>query len=402
MANTLITPTMLTREALRILHQKLRFIGTIDRQYDKRFAQSGAKIGSTLQVREPNQFAVRTGKTLDVQDVSESYKTIEVATQKGVDFQFDSEDLTMDIDNFGERYLEPAMSVLAATMEADALSMYKDVHNEISDVGATITFADVLNARKAMVDNLTPSGKWCVQLNTEDNVALVDVLKGLYNDQSAISKQYREGLVGRTAGFDFYENTLLPVHTTGSDDGTGDANVNGSTEDGSAITIEHTGTSGFKKGDVIHIAGLYRVHPETKVSTGKLMRFVVTADAAGDATTLNISPPIVVSGPKQNVSGYPANDADIFKVESDYSTAIGNAADYSISLAYHKEAFTFVTADLVMPKGVDFAARQVMDGISMRVVRQYDINNDNFPVRIDVFYGYKTLRPEFACRLGFN
>lgn len=403
MANSLLSPTVITNEALRILHQKLRFVGTIDRQYDSRFAQSGAKIGTSLQVRKPNQFTVSSGRTLDLQDVAEGYETINVTTQKHVDFAFDSSELTMTIDNFSERYLEPAMSVLAARMEADALTMYKDVWNEVSDVGAAISFKNVLQGRQKMVDDLAPEGKWSVQLNTLDNVNLVDALKGLYQDSTQISKQYREGLVGRTAGFDFFENTHAPVHTTGTDDGTGDylTDTPGATQTGSSIHID-TGAGTFKKGDVVTIEGVYRVHPETKESTGQLQRFVVTSDYAGGEGDLQISPAIVASGGGQNVSNAAADGKKVEKLESDGSTAIGDSADYTISLAYAKEAFTFVTADLVMPKDVDFSARQVHDGISMRVVRQYDINNDLYPTRIDVFYGYKTLRPQFACRLGFN
>jgi hypothetical protein len=133
-----------------------------------------------------------------------------------------------------------------------------------------------------------------------------------------------------------------------------------------------------------------------------LARFVVTADAGASATTLNVSPALYSTGARQNVSAMPAENAPIRKRESDESTAIGNAADYKISMGFHRDAFAFATADLVKPQGVHFCAREVFDGISMRIVRDYDINNDNLPCRIDVLYGYKTVRPELACRLGFN
>ncbi|MCA8920129.1 MAG: hypothetical protein KDB32_13725, partial [Planctomycetes bacterium] len=138
-----------------------------------------------------------------------------------------------------------------------------------------------------------------------------------------------------------------------------------------------------------------RVHPETKQSTGDLQQFVVTADYAGGAGSLAISPAIVTSGGRQNVAASPTNGGAVVKVG-------GASAVYKPSLAFHKDAFTFATADLVMPGGVDFAAREVMDGISMRIVRQYDINNDKFPARLDVLYGYKTLRAELAARLLSN
>lgn len=406
MGNSLLTPTAVTREALRILHQKLNFIGTVNRQYDDSFAKSGAKIGDSLKIRLPNQYSVRTGRTIDVQDTTETSVTLQIATQKGVDMGFTSADLTLSLDDFSKRILDPAMSVLAANIEADAMNMYKDVYNEVSDVGQTATVAHVLKMAKKLTDNLAPVSDRTFNMNTQDNVDLVDALKGLFNDPAKISKNFREGMVAANfLGFqDVFQNTLWPIHTTGTDDGTGDYLVNDSgtiAEGSTSITVD-TGAGTWKKGDIFFFANVNRVHPETKEDTGKLQQFVVTADASASATTINFSPALYSTGPKQNVSAMPANNAALSKLESDESTAIGSSADYNISMGYHKDAFAFATADLVMPKGVDFSAREVMDGISMRIVRDYDINNDNLPCRIDVLYGYKTLRPELACRLGLN
>lgn len=405
MSNTLLTPTAVTREALRVLHQKLNFVGSIDRQYDDSFAQTGAKIGTTLKIRKPNRYVVRTGATLNVQDTEEASETLTVATQKGVDMKFTSVDLTMSLDDFSKRIINPAMSVLAASIESDAISMYKDVYNEISDVGASVTSTDLLNVRKRMVDDLTPAGAWKICLDTQANVDLVDGLKALFNDQKALGQQYRDGYMGHALGYDFMENTLMPIHTTGTDDGTADyaTDIAAGEADGSAGLLHiDTGAGTFKKGDIIYVQNVLRVHPETKASTGVMQPFVVTSDFSGGEGDLAISPNIVSSGGSQNVNAAAADGALIYKVESDRTTAIGASADYNISLAFHPEAFAFATADLIMPKGVDFTSRQVMDGISMRIVRDYDINNDAMPCRIDVLYGYKTVRPELACRLGFN
>lgn len=393
MANTLITPTMLTREALRILHSKLSFIGTINRGYDSQFAKTGAKIGSDLRIRNPNQFTVRTGASLSTQDVTESYTTLSVTSQKGVDFTFSSAERTMSIDDFSQRYLEPAMSVLAANMEADALSMYKDVYNVIDQDGTAFTWNTILNGRRALNDNLAPmDNNRTALMSTANSVKLVDALKGLFNDQSQISKQFREGAMGRSAGFDFYENTLLNLHTTGTAAKTTGYLSNGATQSGSTIVVD-TGTTSFLVGDVITFAGVFRVHPETKVSTGVLQQFVITANSGTSATSLSISPAVVATGALQNVSNTIADNSAIVKV------AAGASETMQPDMVYHKDAFTFATADLVMPEGVDFAAREVMDGISMRVVRQYAIATDTFPCRIDVLYGYKTLRAQLAARL---
>jgi len=403
MANTLLTATAVTREALRILHQKLNFVGKTNRQYDDSFAKTGAKIGDSLKIRLPNEYVVRTGAALSAQDTTETSVDLQVATQKGVDLNFTSVDLTLDIDDFSDRILEPAMSVLAANVEADAMSMFKDVYNQVSDVGASITLADVLNGAKQLTDNLAPVSERCLNLNTTDNVDLVNAVSGLFNPNTNVSKQYREGMVASEfVGYkEVYQNTLWPQFTSGTDDGTGNYLINGASQAGASITVD-TGAGTFTKGDIIYIAGVNRVHPETKADTGQLQSFVVTAATGTSATSIGISPSIVTSGGRQNVVGSPADNAAVQKLESDKSTAIGAGADYGISCGFHKDAFAFATADLIMPDGVDFAAREVMDGISMRAVRQYTIADDKFPTRLDILYGYKTIRPQLACRYGFN
>src|SRR5215203_2067425 len=216
MANTVLTPTAVTREALRVLHQKLNFVGSINRQYDDSFAKSGAKIGDSLKIRLPNEYTVRSGATLAAQDTSEISTTLQVATQKGVDLTFTSDDLTLDLDDFSARILDPAMSVLGAAVEADAFNMYKQVYNQVNNHGAASTFAKILAGRKILVDNLAPPGDRTIQLSTQDNVDMVDALKGLFNDPTNISKQYKDGYLGRTAGFDFHESTYIPSFTSGA------------------------------------------------------------------------------------------------------------------------------------------------------------------------------------------
>jgi len=398
MANSLLTPTAVTREALRILHQKLNFVGNINRTYDDSFAKSGARIGDSLKIRLPNQYTVRSGATLSAQDTSEISTTLQIATQKGVDLNFTSVDLTLSLDDFSKRILDPAMSVLAASVEADALSMALDVYNNVNNIGSAITFNKLMTARKVLNDNLAPmDSDRTVLLNTQDNVDLIDALKGLFQDSTAIKEQYREGAMGRTGGFNFYENTLLASQTTGTAAASTTYTVNGAvTTNGSTTVTVATGSTTFKKGDIFTVAGCNRVHPESKADTGALQQFVVTADYAGGAGSVSFSPAIYTSGGRQNVvAAGMANSSAITKI----GTASGV---YKPSLAFHKDAFAFATADLVMPAGVDFASRQVQDGLSMRIVRQYDINNDKFPCRLDILYGYKTIRAELAARILSN
>ena len=391
MANALLSATAVTRESLRILHQKLSFVGNVNRQYDDSFAKSGAKIGDSLKIRLPNQYSVRTGAALSAQDTTETSTLLQVATQKGVDLSFTSVDLTLSLDDFSKRILEPAMSVLAAAIESDALSMRKEVNQQVNNMGAAISFARVLEGRKKMVDSLAPAGTWNALLNTTDSVNLVDALKGLFQDSKEVATQYREGKMGRGAGFDFMESTHLSTQQRGA--GNGAYLVNDSVTSGDGIVTVDTGAGTIRKGEIVTFAGVNSVHPETKADSGVPQQFVVTADHAGGAGDLSVSPAFISTGPGQNVSALPADNAAI---------AIAGTAsvNYGQSLLFHPDAFAFATADLVMPSGVDFARREVLDGISMRIVRQYDINADRFPTRIDVLYGFKTLRPQLACRLA--
>lgn len=391
MSNTLLTPTQVTRKALKVLHGKLNFVGTINRGYDDQFAKEGAKIGNTLRIREPNRYTVGDGPVISVQDTVESYVSLEVSNQKHVPMAFSAVDLTLSLDDFSERIIEPAMAVLAAAIEADALSMRKDVYNQVNNTAATMAMAQVGFARKKLVDNLAPESARVALLNTNDQAYLIDSNKGLFNPQDVLSKQYREGALGRTGGFDFYESTHLNTQSRG----TADANYltnQVAAQTGSSLIVD-TGTGTINKGEILTIAGVYRVHPETKESTGVLQQFVVTEDYAGGGGTISISPAIVATGANQNVSNGAANDKAV--------TIAGTAStNYGQSLFYQKDAFTFATADLFLPKGLDFAAREVYDGISMRILRDFDTTNDRLICRADVLYGFKTLRAELASRVA--
>lgn len=400
MASTYLSPTIITREALRVLHANLNFIGSINRQYDNQFANEGAspsgKIGPTLTIRLPNQFTVRSGATLAVQDVAESSTTLTVSTQKGVDMNFSVVDLTLTLDQFSERYLKPAMAQLASTIEADALSMYKDVYNFVDDDTNQISFLDYMKAGQFLDEMLTPDdGSRTALLSLTHNTKLTDSLKGLFNPQAQLANQYRKGKVAQdTAGFsDWYRNSLFTKHTTGTAAKTTGYTINGGTQTGASITIQ-TGTTTFLKGDVVTFAGCNAVHPESKVDLGRLQQFTVTADSGANAVTLAVSPAIVVTGARQNVSASPTDTGAVVKLGAGVSETLVQ------SLCYHPDAFTFVTADLIdVSKFGAWGSRQTQDGISMRIARQYDIVNDKIPARIDVLYGFKTIRPQLACRI---
>jgi hypothetical protein len=397
MPNTLLTPTAVTREALRILHQKLNFVGNITRDYDDSYAKSGAKIGDSLKVRLPNQYTVRSGVTLSTQDTTEQSVTLQVANRKGVDLNFTTNDLTLSLDDFSTRILDPAMAVLAAAIESDVISnVYKDVYQSVWNGGSAATYNKSLDCRVKLQNALAPANNRTMLL---DPLSMADVIKDtktLFQDDASIAKQYREGMIGRAAGFDWGENTLMPSHTRGAGNTSYVVNTSTGITSGTATITVATGTGTILKGDVFTVADVFEVHPETKVNTGRLQQFVCTADYAGGGGAVSVSPTPITSGALQNVTIVGAGAGKAVVIFGTASTAVQTA------LAFQKGAFAFATVDLVMPDGVDWKSREVYDGISMRIIRQYDINNDQFPCRLDVQYGYKTLRSQLACRYHNN
>jgi hypothetical protein len=384
---------MITAKALAILHQKCNVIGSVNREYDDSFANAGAKIGSTLRIRLPVQYVTSTGPNLSLQNTVESQVSLPIVNQHHVDFSFASSELTLSIDDFSARYIEPAIAVLAATIESTFIGMvWPSVWNQVGTAGSPQVFKTVLQARKLMLDNLTPQSKqWQLRINTQDNVDMVDSLKGLFQQSTQIARQYTDGVMGLSAGFEWAESTHLTTQTRGAESG---YIVGAASQTGNTLAVT-TGTGAGNAGDVFTITGVNRVHPETKINTGVLQQFVLTAAYAGGSGNMSIAPAIVTSGPQQNVSGSPAASAPITFMNT-ASVATG------LSLAYHPDFATFATADLVMPGGVDMASRVVKDGISMRAVRQYSISDDTFPIRIDVLWGAVPMRPQLACRLCAN
>jgi len=411
--NSLLTPTMITREALRVLHNSLHFASSVTRSYDDSFANSGAtvsgKIGPSLRIRKPNRYTVSTGPALSVQDTVEDYVTLTVSTQKHIDMRFSTADLTLTIDEFSDRYIRPAGLLLASTMDYDGLQLFTSVYNTVGVPGvqpgagtdSTNSSAKApgvfLNGSAYLSNYAAPeSERYCI-LSPFAQAAGVAGLSGLFNPQSVLSEQYEKGTIGNALGLDFKVSQNIPRLTVGSRLATGDASASTGSQTGSSLAIYATSGHTFVAGDVFYFSSgtaVNTVNQETKADTGTAQQFVVTSatTAAGGTATLTISPSIITSGATQTVTASPDNGAAL--------TFIGTASTaYSNNLIYHKDAFALATADLVLPKGVDMAAREVWDGISVRLVRQYDINNDNIVARLDVLYGWVPLYPQLACRV---
>ena len=401
MANSILTIDMITRKALEILENNLVLTRNVNRQYDDSFAVSGAKIGSTLRIRLPDRALVTDGAALQVQDDAEQSTTLTVASQKHIGVNFTTAELTLQLDDFAERVLKPRISQLASSIDADVANAYKAIFNTVGTPGVSPATALVLlQAQQKLNESAAGMAPRYATVNPAANAGLVNGLSGFFNPTDTISKQFKNGMMGTgVLGFDEINmSQSIKVHTTGSRAGTILVNGAVSTQGQSTISIDGlTGaTDTVTVGDVFTIANVFAVNPQTRESTGSLQQFVVTAAQTGVSNALAnmaISPPIYTStSALATVNSFPADNAAV--------TFVGTASTaYPQNMIYHKDAITFATADLVLPTGVDMAARAVHNGISLRIIRDYDINNDRMPCRIDVLYGFSTIRPQMACRL---
>lgn len=401
MASSLLTSQIVTRKALQILHQKCTFIGAVNRQYDNSYMQNGAKVGDTLKIRVPNRYKSYTGldQSANFQETQEASVDLKVNNIRSVPLKFTDTELAWNIDDFASRILEPAMAQLAADVENDfSNGVYWKIYNQVGTAGTIPNTLKVLNqARAKLTDNLAPGANRSVILNTDAQVEIVDAVKGLFQDSSRVAAQYREGVLGTTAGFgDIYESTIVPVHTNGT--ATGAHTVTAQPTEGTAvINITGTGTQVLKRGTVFTIANVFSVHPETKVATTKLQQFTVLADAtavAGAYTAVTVSPAFIASATnaRQNINALPAAAAAI--------TLVGAASTgYAQNMAFHRDSFVFATANLSIPKGSAFAAEETYDGLTLRIWKDWDIKTGIQYTRADIAYGFEAIRPEHACRI---
>jgi len=429
MPNLLLTSTKVTRESLRVLHNNLVFTKGVNRQYDDQFAVVGAKIGNSINIRLPNQYTVRKGPALAAQNTVNTTTPLTLTTQWGVDVNFTTAELTLSLDDFGKLILTPAMARLTSQIDQDGLAMFHFVYNQVGFPGVipgnaggvvgTMTNsaapAVYLDAGVFLSNFATPKDEnRRIVLSPFANAASVSALAGLLQAGDLIAEQYRRGVLGLALGFEFAEDQNINMLTTGTHLGFATAVVRGAGQTGASLnTSGWTPTSAgiLQPGEIFTIAGVNSVNPENQTDTGLPAYFVVggwsvgpsgvitstpvNSDAAGWAT-IPISPPIIPAGPgvaNATVTNSPANNAVI--------TLMSGAANTNFPqlMAYHQDAFALGTADLEMPGGVDFSGRETYDGISIRLIRQYDINQDQLPCRIDVLGGWAAPRPSMAVRI---
>lgn len=401
MANSILTPSVIAKEALMRFKNKLGFTKGIDRQYSEEFAKKGAKIGNSITIRKPVRYTVQNGAVLVNQDVTEESASLNLSSQKHVAINFNSKDLTLSVDDFSERFVEGALVSLANQVDLDGLKLAAQSSFNLVGTPGTVpaTALVYLQAQQKLDEMGAPRDKnRSFFINPAAQASTVDGLKGLFQSSEKIAEQYESGMMGMGLGGTFYMAQNIYSQTVGPLGGT--PLVNGASQTGATLSTKGwtaAAASRLKQGDVFTVAGVNAVNPITKQSTGALQQFVVTADFSSDGSgngSVGISPSIITSGATQTVTASPADGAAI--------TVVGTAGtSYAQNILCHKKAFTLGCADLQMPNGVDFAAvaSDSESGLSIRIVRAYDINNDAYPCRMDILYGWAAMRPEWSCRI---
>lgn len=411
MANSILTPSKIAAETLRIIHNSSAFLGNVAQDLETEY-KTPPKPGATVSYRRPVQFTVRSGATASLQDVNETSGTLTVQPEIGIDWAFSDFDLTLSIDKFSDRYLKPAGLRLASELDLRiGQALLPAVGNFAGTPGtAPSTVSDMLNAAVLLDENGAPrDGMRYAALTPRANASVVAGLSGLFNAQQSIGDQNKTGMMKTNLGLDFAMSQNLPTHTVGALGGTPLVNganqglINSGATDNPWAATTSLVTDGWtaavavrlNAGDVITFPGVFAVNPETKQSTGQLKQFVATAatssDGSGNATVI-IKPAIIAGGAYQNVTARPADNAAITVVTGAAATSYGQ------NILWHRDAITLVNIPMEVPKGLDMAEQVTYDGVSLRFLRGFDITNNRRICRFDMLYGVAVNREEWVVR----
>lgn len=399
MANTILTIGDITRECLMVMTGALSFTKNVNRQYDDRFAKTGAKIGQTANVRIPPKFTVGSTAAVTAQDLTESTIPVKMDKQRNIAIEVTSADLTLSLDDFSKRFIEPAAKQIAAQIDKEGMQLYKSVYNAVGTAGTAFTALDLFyNAMVKLQDNLAGTDDLKIVVGSRAWTKASQLMMSFFAPRNGddVVKNY----VGNALGFDWYMDANQIVHTVGTHGGSAKT-INGAGQTGSTLSVTGFGLSqagALKAGDIFTIAGVYSVNPLTKDVLPDLQQFVVTTDAASNGSgvcSLTISPSIVVSGASQNVSAGPAAGATV--------TVIGaSATTYQLGLAFHKDAFAFVTAplqSLAANSSNIYTETDPDTGVTITVEKFRDGRSGSDVFRVDVLFGFSPLRVELATRL---
>lgn len=395
--------TIISKMAAGMLEDEFQFLKTIDKEPEESFNQvNGYNPGDTINISKPARFTVNNTAdiTSAIQDVIEQKVPLALSNQRNVSVNLTSAEIATDLSlkSWANRILKPAVSALAQTIESECLVLAKNsVYQSVGTGGSTVFDTNtMLGARSALKQSLVPGSELFALLNSTATQSASNARKGLFNNQAELAKTYKSGAIGAADGFTYLENNLLPTQTNGNDI-VFEVRTTVSTQGATSLVVEAltTTTGTVTAGTVFTVAGVYSVHPITKVSTGQLQQFVsttsVTADASGYAT-LVVSPAMYTTGSQQNIVSFP-QDGDAITPVGGVSTA------YTQNFTYSPSAFRFASVPLVLPDGLDMASQSTVNGITVRVIRDYLPLTDKMVMRLDVLYGFATVRPEWACRV---
>lgn len=401
MANTLVTCSIIAKEALAVLENMLSFSKRVNRDFESEFSSNqsrGYSPGQTINIKRPPRYTYRAGRVSVPQGTVET--TIPLTLQQGgTDLNFNSIERTLSLQQLNQK-LQAAMATVANEIDRQGLDLVRtSVYNAVGTPGtppATQLAAVQLlaNANRRLDEMAAPRDRQrALIMGPALNANLVSGFSGLFNNQSKLDKQYDSGLFVDALGFYADLDQNVGRHTNGTQNVAG-TNINAAGQTGSSITVVGLGGT-ITRGTVIRLPGVNAVNPQSRVDTGVQMDFVVTADCLAGATSIPISPAIVTSGAFQNVTASPTNGQP-FTILGAVSTG------YDMNVLFHKDAFTLASVPLVLPqggKGVIDAAQESYKGMTMRVIEFYDGVNDNFVMRFDVLFGYAPTYPELATRV---
>jgi len=390
-------------EGLPVLENQLKFAKHVRRDYDRDFGEEGAQIGDTLAIRKPPRFVGRSGQGFNAEDATETSVQLTLTTTFGVDTFFTSKDFALNIENFTERFLDPAMARIANKIDSDGLLQYANVANFVGVPGtvpnALLTY---LQAMQKLNDNAAALEPRAIIISQAMEPQIVDALKGLLEPGGRIAEQYESGYMREAIGAVWEMDQNVANNTVGALGGSPTVNAGG--QSGANLVTNNWTAAAAKrllKGNCFTIGsgttGVYAVNPQEKTQINSLQSFTVTADASSDGSgnlTIPIFPAIVLSGPFQNVNAAPAAGATINV----------NGAANTVSpqgLCFHKGSFALGMADLPIIRSAEMCERKASDqlGLSVRYLKAYDYNQDRLPGRFDALYGWVTLYGETACRV---
>jgi len=398
MSNVYATCSIVAKESLAVLENMLNFSKNVNRDYESEFSSNmsrGYAPGATINIKKPPRYQYRAGKVATPQATVQSTIPLTVS-QGGTELFTSSQDRTLSVQKL-EDIMMAAMAPIANEIDRQGLALaHFAAFNTVNAAGALPTtqataLQVITDANRKLDEAAAPRDRRRTLIgNPALNGALVQGLAGQFNSNAVTSEQNRTGMFQDSYGLNYGMDQNVDIHTNGAATAT---NINGANQTGSAITVVAVAAGTLTRGTVITLPGVFAVNPQTRLTTGQLQDFVVTADALAGATTINISPAIVTSGAFQNVTASPTT-AQPYVIKGAASTA------YGTNIAYHKDAFTLAMVPMWAPsKGVIDVKQETHNGFTIKVTEFYDGKNDDAIMRLDVLFGWAATYPELACKI---